>query len=257
VSTNLRNSSIDEVLTTLLSKTGSKFRILDNNLIVIAPETVLQQQKKKLTGKVTDSNGSTLPGVTISVKGTIRGTVTNAKGEYELQVNDDNKVLVFSCVGMKKKEIEIAGLSQINVVMEIATTNVDEVVVIGYGTSTKRTITSSVSTLPMDNVAPLPVQSINDAVAGRIPGIIVSTSSGAPGTKSQISIRGGNTPLFVIDNMIRSQSDFENLNPNDIETYSVLKDAAATSLYGALGGNGVVLVTTKKGKVGDVNVNYS
>ena len=229
-------------------------------LLNCIPDSVIasswQQEDITVTGVVKDSTGVALPGVTILVKKSNRGTSTDQHGTYTLKV-PQNAVLVFSLVGYTVVEKTASGNGVINVMMKELNNTLDDVVVVGYGTSTKRKINSAVSTLSMDNVAPLPVQSINDAIAGRVHGVIVTSGSGAPGAKSTISIRGGGTPLFVIDNMIRSANDFSNLNPNDIETYSILKDASATELYGALGGNGVVLVTTKKGKEGQVDINYS
>ncbi len=209
-----------------------------------------------VSGTVTDSSGNPLIGVTVKVKGTTKGAVTDANGHFEIDADED-ATLVFSYVGYQDQEVPVDGRTNIEVVMSSGATGLNEVVVVAYGEKQKKDLNSSISTLDMDDVAPIPVASINDAVAGRIPGVITTSSSGAPGSKSQISIRGGDNPLFVIDGIIRSKNDFENLDPNDIESYSILKDAAATSLYGARGGNGVVLITTKKGEAGQVQINYS
>lgn len=219
----------------------------------VAPPSKLQSG---VSGIVTDSSGNPLIGVTVQVKGSKVGTTTNAEGHYTIDASASD-TLVFSYVGYASREVAVGTEEEINVVLQESSSGLNEVVVVAYGETKKRDINSAISTLPMDNVAPIPVQSINDAVGGRIPGVIVTADNGGPGAKSQISIRGGSAPLFVIDGMIRSQNDFENLDPNDIESYSVLKDAAATSLYGALGGNGVILVTTKKGKAGQTRIDYS
>lgn len=217
----------------------------------VAPE-------RKISGTITDAAGNPLVGVSVQLKGTNLGTATNDAGYYEIEVETTAEaVLVFSYIGYQTQEIALANRSTFDIVLIGSEGGLDDVVVIGYGQTTKRDNTSAVSVLDMKNVAPIPVPSINDAVAGRVPGVFVTADNGAPGAKSSISIRGGATPLFVIDNVLRTQNDFENLNPNDIESYTVLKDAAATSLYGAQGGNGVILVTTKKGKEGSVNLNYS
>ncbi len=213
-------------------------------------------QEVIVTGKVTDESGDPLPGVTVKVKNTSIATSTNADGYYSIKMANKGQVLVFSIIGFNTQE-KTASTETLNISLAESTHDLDQVVVVGYGTSSKRKINSSVSTLAMDNVAPIPVASINDAIAGRVQGVIVTSSTGAPGAKSTVSIRGGSTPLYVIDNMIRSQNDFQNINPNDIESYSVLKDAAATALYGAQGGNGVILVTTKRGKEGQTNINYA
>ncbi|WP_157682110.1 TonB-dependent receptor [Mucilaginibacter mallensis] len=262
ISVHIENASVEDALKACFEKLPLSYAILNNMVIVKdkqeTPKASNDQQQAPINihGTVTDTAGLALPGVNVSIKGTPRGVVTDLKGEYTIKA-DANAILVFSFVGYKPVEIPVQNRLDINVILKQGTASLSEVIVVAYGTTTKRAINSAVSTLAMGNVAPLPVQSINDAVAGRIPGVIVTTTDGAPGTKSQISIRGNGTPLFVIDGVIRFQSDFENLNPNDIENYSVLKDAAATSLYGPLGGNGVIVVTTKRGKAGELNINYS
>ena len=249
-----KDIKVEDLVKKLLENTGLTFSVMDNNLVVIKQAINLSDIIVK--GRVTDKNGNPIEGVSIKVPGKNIGTATDAKGAFSLTVSENDKIEL-SYVGFETQSINVNSRTEINVVMKESVSRLDDIVVVAYGTTTKKKINSSVSTLDMKDVAPLPVQSINDAIAGRVQGVIVTTTTGAPGAKSQISIRGGGTPLFVIDNMIRSQNDFENLNPNDIETYSILKDAAATSLYGALGGNGVILVTTKKGKAGQVNINYS
>lgn len=213
----------------------------------------------QVAGAVHNDDGEPLLGVSVRVKGRTKGTITNINGYFEVTA-DTAAVLVFSYIGYVTREIPVSALTDptdVTIVLQPVNKGLSEVVVIGYGEKKREDLTGAVSTLDMDKVAPIPVQSINDAVAGRIPGLFVTTTNGEPGTKSQLSIRGGDPPLFIIDGVVRSQSDFENLNPNDIEKYSVLKDAAATSVYGAQGGNGVILVTTKTGKAGQVRVNYS
>lgn len=221
-------------------------------------ETTEQESTVEITikGKVTADDGQILPGATVVIKGTKEGTITDEEGLFSISV-PDGATVIFSMIGYLAVEKTITDSSPLDIVLSSANLKLDEVVVVAYGSSTRRNTNSAVSTVNMQTVAQLPVQSINDAVAGRVPGVIVTASSGAPGAKSSISIRGGGTPLYVIDNIIRNENDFVNLNPNDIDSYSILKDAAATALYGALGGNGVVLVTTKKGKSGKININYS
>ena len=217
----------------------------------------LDQDIILVTGKITESGtGMPITGANIIEKGSTNGVMSDFDGNFSIEVSQ-TATLVVSYIGYATYEIEVNGRNEIDIVLQTEEAALDEVVVIAYGASSKRNLNSSVSTLDMDNVAPIPVQSINDGIAGRIDGVIVTSSTGEPGSKSQISIRGGGNPLFVIDDIVRSKNDFENLNPQDIASYSILKDAAATSLYGALGGNGVVLVTTKKGKQGEMKINYS
>jgi len=253
VSIKANQASLEEVMRILLSGTSLNFAVQQNNLITILKDE-LASQDVIVKGRVKDSTGVGLPGVTITVKGAKGiGTSTDGDGKFSLSV-PDNVTLVFSLIGYETIERRATGL--ITVILKPLDNNLDEVVVQAYGKTTKRKTTSAISTLDMGSVAALPVQSINDAVAGRLPGVIVTAGSGAPGAKSSISIRG-QSPIFVIDNIVRSGNDFANLNPNDIESYSILKDAGATALYGNQGANGVILVTTKRGSEGKVNIGYS
>ena len=213
-----------------------QFSLLLFSFLLISTTGIAQ---RKINGIVQDvATNFPLGGATITLKDGKTHAIAGSKGNFELEIPDGEAVLVVSFVGYNTQNLTV-GASETNVVVKLQSSNnqLSDVVVVAYGQTTKRDVNSSVSTLPMANVAPIPAQSINDAVGGRIPGVIVTASNGAPGVKSQISIRGGGTPLFVIDGIIRSQNDFENLDPNDIATYSVLKDAAATSLYGARGGS--------------------
>jgi len=254
VSVKTFEASLEEVMRTLLDGTALGFYVQENNLVTILPKSN-SNQDITIRGLVKDIDGIPLPGVTVSVKG-VRGigTSTDNQGRFSLKV-PDNATIVFSTVGFETLEISASG-SMMNIILKSLNNNLDEVVVQAYGTTTKRKSTSAIATLDMANVAPIPVQSINDAVAGRLPGVIVTASSGAPGAKSSIYIRG-QSPIFVIDNIVRSANDFSNLNPNDVESYSILKDAGATALYGNQGANGVVLVVTKRGKEGVASINYA
>jgi len=253
VSIKTNQASLEEVMRTLLSGTALNFSVQQNNLITILKDEMANQDII-VKGLVKDSTGVGLPGVSVAVKGVKGiGTSTDGDGKFSLSV-PDNSTLVFSLIGYETVERRATGA--LTVVLKALDNNLDEVVVQAYGKTTKRKTTSAISTLDMGNVAALPVQSINDAVAGRLPGVIVTAGSGAPGAKASISIRG-QSPIFVIDNIVRSANDFANLNPNDIESYSILKDAGATALYGNQGANGVILVTTKRGSEGKVNINYS
>jgi len=256
ISVKVKKAPITEVLDQLLAGTALVYTIEQNNLITIS-SGVRVVKDITVTGVVTDTAGVPLPGVSVSVKG-IKGLggMTDGDGKFTLKV-PDNSILVFSFISFQTREVQASAAGVMRIVLKESDNNLDEVVVQAYGTTTRRKTTSAISTLDMKNVAQLPVQSINDAVAGRVPGVIVTASNGGPGSKSSISIRGGLTPLFVIDGVIRSANDFSNLNPNDIEDYSVLKDAAATALYGVSAANGVVVVTTKKGREGATSINYS
>ncbi|RBQ11909.1 SusC/RagA family TonB-linked outer membrane protein [Pedobacter miscanthi] len=254
ISIKTNQASLEEVLRTLLAGTTLNYSVQQDNLITILANTGTDKDIT-VQGSVKDVTGAGIPGVSIAVKG-IKGigTSTDINGKFSLKV-PDRAILVFSIIGYET--VEMAAGPSMNITLKEANNNLDEVVVQAYGKTTRRVTTSAISTLDMKNVAQIPVASINDAVAGRLPGVIVTASTGAPGAKSSISIRGGGTPLFVIDNVIRSANDFANLNPNDIEEYSILKDAAATALYGVSAANGVIIVTTKRGKEGQTTINYS
>jgi len=229
---------------------------INEHMVTLFPkkERVVQQQTVK--GKVTDSDGNPIAGATVTEKGKTNATSTDADGNFVLNGCRPGAIVTVKILGYIGQELTANGsFLEVRLTKDVAA--LDEVVVVGYGKSSKRNVNSAVSTLDIGNVAKIPVQSINDGIAGRIQGVIVTSSSGEPGAKSAVSIRGGGTPLYVIDNVIRSQNDFLNINPNDIENYSVLKDAAATALYGAQGGNGVILVTTKRGKNGTMDINYT
>jgi TonB-linked SusC/RagA family outer membrane protein len=226
------------------------------------------QQVIKITGKVTDSSGSSLPGVSIVILGTTNGTNTDASGNYSLSNIPANSTLVFSFVGMKKQEIVIGSKTAINVVMVEESVDIDQVVVVGYGTVKKSDLTGSITTVSTKDMKNTSVLSADQAIQGRATGVLVVTNSGAPGSPVSIKIRGigsfGNTdPLYVVDGMPVKDASFGKddnpsginyLNPNDIESIQVLKDASSAAIYGTRGANGVILITTKRGKSGQMRV---
>ena len=208
-----------------------------------------------ITGHVIDEKGEALQGVSVVVKGSTSGTTTDASGTFTINANKGD-ILVFSGIGYYEQEVPVSD-NALNIVMKSLVGQMDEVVVVGYGTTTRKATTSSISTIDVAKVAALPTQSISDGLQGRVSGGIMTASGGSPGRKAQIYVRGADrAPLFVIDGVIRSQNDFENLNPNDIADMSVLKDASATAVYGSTGANGAVLVTTKKGTAGKPLISY-
>jgi TonB-dependent starch-binding outer membrane protein SusC len=206
-------------------------------------------QQLQLKGTVTSAeDGQPLPGVTVLVKGTTTGTVTNIDGYYQLEV-PSNATMVFSFIGMRSQEIPVNGRTEINVQLETETTGLDEVVVIGYGTQRKEDVTGAVSIVNAKTIENMKPVKVEQALQGTMPGVNVTTQSGAPGAGLDIRIRGISTngdasPVVIIDGY---QGDLNTLNPNDIETITVLKDAQA-AIYGTVGANGIILVTTKSGK---------
>ena len=184
------------------------------------------------------------------------GTATDLDGRFSLVVPDDEKYLVVSYIGMITREVEITS-DNLTIFLEESASNLDEVVVVGYGTTTKRKTTTSVSVIKASDIEAAPVPNVSSAMAGRAAGLIVQQTGGGVDATSAMSIRGGSTPLFVIDNIVSEQREFNNLNPADIESISVLKDAAGTAIYGQRAADGIIIVTTKRGKAGQVSVDYS
>ena len=268
------------VLEQIARQTGLSFQQLDATVIVVhipplSPESPRKKKKplqdKTITGKVTDADGEPLAGAGILIKGTTRGTVTDLDGNYVLKVPDDATTLVFSFIGYLEEEVDIAGRSVIDIVMQRDLTSLDEVVVIGYGESPKRKLTSSVTKLTSQDIENLPVTSFDQALQGMAPGVHVASTSGAPGSPVLIRIRGANSinarndPLFVVDGVPIISGNLSNgslesvggpnnilssINPDEIASIEILKDAAATAIYGSRAANGVVLVTTKQGRGG-------
>jgi len=215
-----------------------------------------------VSGKVTDQSSEPLPGVTVVVKGTTNGTITGANGEYQLKVDDiDNDVLVVSFIGMETQEIAVSGKSSINIVMIESFTQLDEVVAVGYGTVKKRDITGSVASVKGDDLQAIPVATAAEAITGRMAGVQVVATDGAPDAEIRIRVRGGgsitqdNSPLYIVDGFpVGSISD---IPPSDIESIDVLKDASSTAIYGARGANGVIIITTKQAGKGKMSVSYN
>lgn len=226
-------------------------------------------QNLKITGRVTDlSDGGALPGVSVKVKNTTTGTVTNTGGAFALEA-PKGAILVFSYIGYASKELTIADNNPLNVALSAQNDQLSEVIVIGYGTTQKKDLTGSVSSISASQIKDLPVSSIDQKMVGQIAGVQISTPTGAPGGGVNIQVRGAgsigatNSPLFVVDGFAISNTGGQSYNPlnvlspDDIESVTVLKDASSTAIYGSRGSNGVIVITTKKGKTGTpvVNVN--
>ena len=212
------------------------------------------QQTTQIKGTVIDNTGFGVIGAAVVVKGTTNGTVTDFDGNFVIDAKVGD-VLEISYVGYKTVTIK-ATAQPMNITMEEDTEQLDEVVVVGYGSTTKRDLIASVSTVKAEQISNMPVANIAQGLAGRSPGLIVQASGGGVNSTPSISIRGGEEPLYVIDGVIRSKDDFANLSPDDIASMSILKDASATAVYGARATNGIVQIVTKKGKEGKVNIEY-
>jgi len=225
-------------------------------------DTHVSMQKMQLStlveysikGIVTDEKGEKLPGVSISLKGTNRGIISNSNGEYSIIVPNEQSVLVFSFVGYKSQEIFVGNSSTLNVVLKIDNNELDEVVVVGYGVQVKRDLTGSVSSVKGADIQNQPSGGIQQSLQGRMAGVNIIRNGGAPGNAGSIRIRGIGTvnnsePLILIDGV--PASSMNDVNPNDIETVDVLKDASASAIYGTRAANGVIIVTTKRGKLNE------
>lgn len=244
-----------------------KSRFLHFTTLIVACLLLLSQtgfaQNKTITGKVVGDDNSTLPGVSIVVKGTLIGTVTDIDGKFSLSVPSDAKTLVFTFVGLKSKEVEIGSQTTFTVTLSEETVGLEEVVVVGYGVQKKESVVGAITQIDNQALVRSGVTNVTNAITGKLSGVLTVQQTGQPGANdSEIYIRGlsswnGSAPLVLVDGIER---DFSDLDPNEINTLSVLKDASATAVFGAKGANGVIIVTTKRGAVGkpklDVTASY-
>lgn len=256
----LKNVSIEAVLKKILMD-DYNYRILDKNIIVTRgnSNTTGVQQGKTVFGKVTDSSGETVPGASIVVKGTTNGIISDTNGNFTLSNVPENATLQFSFVGMRSQEIVVGNQSTINVVMEQDAIGIEEVVAIGYGTQKKKLTTGANINIGADDLIQQSSSEALEAIQSQSPGVNIVQNSGMPGEGFKVNIRGlgtiGNSqPLYVIDGV--AGGDINNLSPSDIESIDILKDAASAAIYGSRAANGVVLVTTKQGHIGRMQVTY-
>lgn len=249
-------------------------------LCLTSTAAALAQQTIKVTGKVIDSTNEGVPGVNVQVKGGALGTITDVNGNYKIDVPNSKSVLVFSFIGYETQEVPVGNKTVINVSLKDDTQVLDEVVVVAYGTARKGDVTGALTSLRPDPNDAAKATSLDNLLSGKVAGLVVNSTSSAVGSASSVTIRGAsslrgdNQPLYVIDNVPQASTgefsssgisgDFQinqdplsSLNPGDIEDITVLKDASSTAIYGSRGANGVILITTKKGKAGKAKVNAS
>jgi len=247
----IENTITDEAVTNVISEKNY--------------EPTDHMQTKQVRGVVKDENGSPIPGVNIIIKGSSpqRGTTSDKNGEFVLQIETEDEIIIFRYIGMISQEVTVGTQSLINVVMAYDSFQIDEVVVMAYGSQRKGAITGAVSVINAEQFDQTPVASFDQAIQGKVAGVQVTQTSGMPGAKANIKIRGtgsiggtGYEPLFVIDGIPTGSGDFSLLNPNDIESMSILKDASAASLYGSRAANGVILITTKRGILGETEFTF-
>ncbi len=255
------HAALPEVMNLLFDKTRLSYRLMDNNLIIITEEInpAISTPQVVIVGKVTGENGAALSGVSVVEKGTTNGTTTNDEGNFTLTVADSNVTLVISSVGYDSQEIALNGRREITVSLVTSTKVMEQVVVVGYGTSRKKDLTGSVASVKGADIAKQPIQTATQAIQGKVSGVQV-ISSGEPNSLPTVRVRGtgtmlgGANPLYVVDGVITD--DIRNINSADIVTLDVLKDASATAIYGMRAANGVLIITTKKGRSGKMVFAY-
>ena len=262
VSVSANNNNIFKILDQIFAGTNVKYSVLEKK-IILSTEIVqgIQQEQNKVTGIVKDANGEPVIGANVTVKGQSIGTITDIDGRFVLDAPKD-AVLQITYIGYVSQEVKVSGKKELNVVLKEDTETLDEVVVVGFGTQKKVNLTGAVGLATAKELESRPVTSATQALQGLVPGLQISTSTGELDKTADISIRGTGTigegssgaPLILIDGM---EGDLNTVNPQDIENISVLKDAAASSIYGSRAPFGVILVTTKSGKKGKTSVNYN
>ncbi|MDD4226861.1 MAG: SusC/RagA family TonB-linked outer membrane protein, partial [Mariniphaga sp.] len=283
-SVDFTDEPFEEVLRSICATAGVDYEIRSNRQIIltekknVAGEKALAgiQQDRTVTGVVSDRDGQPLPGVTVVVKGTTRGTVTGSDGKFSLAIPDDAAVLQFSFVGMQTQEVPVDGRTTFTVVLEEEMIGIEEVVAVGYGTMKKSDLTGSVTSINEEDLRSTPSINVEQLMQGRAAGVQISSNTGMPGGGYTVRIRGvgtvnNNDPLYVIDgipvfndpgtmmsvsNNSESQNPMALLNSDDIKSVEILKDASAVAIYGARANNGVVMITTKRGQEGALKVNF-
>lgn len=259
VTVSAKDKRIEEILNELFAGTDVFYTITDRKIILAPGFLVESQQQKPVSGRVTNKSNEPLPGVTVLMKGTSTGTVTNVNGRFSLSDVPSGGTLVFSFVGMKSQEVVIGNKQVIDIILEEETFGVDEVIVVGYGTQKRENLSGAIDQINTSEIAARPSPDLIMSLQGLMPGLNIQANTGDPREIPDINIRGfnsinGGSPLILVDGI---EGDLERLNPADIETVTILKDAASAAIYGARGAFGVMLVTTKKGQEGEARVNYS
>jgi TonB-linked SusC/RagA family outer membrane protein len=266
-----KEATVSEILDGLLKDTGLGYKIIDRYIAIstLSELNSSSQQQKTITGKVTDSLGQSLPGSSVFVKGSTIGVTTNAEGSFSLAVPGNAATLVFSFVGMKTKEVNIGNNTVFNVVLEEESIGIDEIVAIGYGTKIRKEVTGSIAKVTTAELSKNLTSDVTGALQGRTAGVQITQQGGQPGAAMRIRVRGSSSinssgdPLIVIDGVPISNQEFNGIsglseiNADDIESIDILKDASSAAIYGSRAANGVVLITTKKGKVGKDKIDVS
>ena len=275
----VRDAGVKEVMDKLLAGTNLTWRLEEDVILIKVAADTVKKKMYDISGQVFDDKKNPLPGVTIRLDGTMTGTASNSKGEFVLRVPQDTGHLIFTFIGFKQKKVPFKAEKPLVVTLEEDVTGIDEVVVRAYGTQNRREVVSAISSVKAEDMKELPTAGIVNMLQGRVAGLNIIHQSGAPGSASVVAIRGFNSlltagasdgsPLYVIDGVpmhsfvspVTGTNTMADIDPAMIESVEVLKDAAAASIYGSRAGNGVILITTKKGRVGEAkfsaNVSYS
>ncbi len=272
VDVSVKNVKINEILQNLFKNTDVNYKVIDKQIILTTlkgENDILQQEGRIITGKVTDQTGVSLPGASVVVKGTTRGVTTNIDGTYTLELPADAKVIVFSFVGMKTQEITIGSANNYNILLKEESFDIEEIVAIGYGTKIRKEITGSIAKVTTAELSRNLTSDVTGALQGRTAGVQITQQGGQPGSAMRIRVRGSSSinssgdPLIVIDGVPISNQEFNGIsglseiNSDDIESIDILKDASSAAIYGSRAANGVVLITTKKGKAGSDKIEAS
>lgn len=272
INLSFKEASINAILTECLANSDLKFRIKHKTVVIthapslrkIKPAEVIplevSQPQITVTGNVTDDTGAPLPGVNVVIQGTSIGTITDLSGSFTINIPDENAVLAFSFVGYTPLTISVGNQRQFSIILIPDVKALEEVVVVGYGTQKKESVVGAISQVAGSSLVQSGISNVSNAIAGKLSGVLTIQQTGEPGANNaEIIIRGlsswnGSNPLVLVDGVER---DFNSMDPNEINTISVLKDASATAVFGAKGANGVVIVTTKRGSIGKPKLDFS
>lgn len=265
VDLNIQGKNIDQVLKTLFEGTNTTYKVIERHIMLYNNDSPDQTfQKRMIRGTVTDPNGDPLPGVTVVIKEAAIGTITDLSGNYSIEASTGD-VLIFSFIGMVTQEVTVGSQDVIDLTLQEETFGVDEVVVVGYGVQKRSDITGSVASIPKERLGKLPVSNVMQAVQGAVSGVNITQVSSIPGEAPTMLVRGGGSitastdPYVIVDGIpiTKMGGSINDINPNDIESIEILKDASAVAIYGMNGANGVIIITTKRGESSKPVIRYS
>ena len=255
-----KKAKVSEMLDELLRNTNLKYEHTNNYIVFskkVSESDVRQQTGKKITGTVVDNNGEAVIGASVHEKGTTNGVITDIEGKFSLEVAD-KAWLTISYIGYVSQTVPVNGKNHVIIKLAEDTKVLDEVIVIGYGSTSSKKMVAAVTAVKGEKLQDLPFANVTSVLQGRATGVIVQNQGGEPGSVPSVSIRGGGKPLYVIDGVITTDDwEFRTLNPNDIESLSVLKDAASLAVYGSRAADGIIMVKTKEGRKGKTSIVYT